>query len=518
MSSSTERVEQAYALAKQRYADLGVDTDRALQRLTQIPISLHCWQGDDVGGFESLTDELGGGLAVTGNYLGKARTPDELRSDFEKAFSLIPGRHRMNLHASYAETGGRKIERNELDPSLFQGWIDWAKEQGLGLDFNPTFFSHPKADDGFTLAHPDKGIRQFWVEHGIACRKIGAAMGEALGSPCVTNVWIPDGYKDTPVDRKTPRQWLKESLDAVFAEPMNPKFVLDAVECKLFGIGSECYVVGSHEFYLGYAIARNKVLCLDAGHFHPTEVISDKIFNTLQTIFGTDTANTIDQIAENFKSMASNIWITLGGILFLIFVSTTLFNVIQQAIHRMWRIRIAPSGTIVDRLRHRGVALIIIVLTGILMLLTAIAETSLELVKNYIADYVPDFVEVISKPAGIVIGLFVYTLWFSGLFRYLPSARMPIKIAFKGGLFTAVLFSLGRFVLGELLVTDRFGAIFGASASILLLMLFIFYSAMLLYLGAAFTFILLKASGKELPTRKNSERYRITTHPGKEPD
>ena len=281
MSDSTNNLEQAYTLAKERYAEVGVDTDAALDRLAGIPISLHCWQGDDVGGFENLVDEIGGGLAVTGNYPGKARTPDELRSDFERALSLIPGKHRMNLHASYAETGGQSVERNELEPAHFQGWIDWAKENGLGLDFNPTFFAHEKADDGFTLAHPDVGIRQFWVEHGIVCRKIGAAMGQALGSPCVTNVWIPDGYKDTPIDRRAPRQRLADSLDAIFAEPIDPALNLDAVEAKLFGIGSESYVVGSHEFYLGYAVKNQKLLCLDAGHFHPTEVISDKISSCL---------------------------------------------------------------------------------------------------------------------------------------------------------------------------------------------------------------------------------------------
>ena len=281
MPNATESIEQAYALAKERYAELGVDTDQALDRLRQIAISLHCWQGDDVAGFENLTDGLGGGLAVTGNYPGKARTPDELRSDLEKAFSLIPGTHRLNLHGSYAETGGQKVERDKLEPAHFEGWIDWGREQRLGFDFNPTLFSHPKADDGFTLAHPDSGIRQFWIDHSIACRKIGAAMGEALGSPCVTNVWIPDGCKDTPVDRKGPRQLLAQSLDAIFAEPIDPKFNLDAVECKLFGIGSESYVVGSHEFYLGYALAKKTLLCLDVGHFHPTEVISDKISSVL---------------------------------------------------------------------------------------------------------------------------------------------------------------------------------------------------------------------------------------------
>jgi L-rhamnose isomerase len=256
MPDLTQHVEQAYQLAKERYAAWGVDTEAALERLAAIPVSLHCWQGDDVGGFEHAVDEIGGGLAVTGNYPGKARTPDELRSDLQRALSLIPGKHRLNLHASYAEPGSDPVERNELAPEHFQGWIDWAKEQGLGLDFNPTYFAHEKANDGLTLAHPDPGIRRFWIEHGIACRKIGAAMGRALDTPCVTNVWIPDGYKDTPADRKGPRERLAESLDAIFAEPVDPRWNRDAVEAKLFGIGSESYVVGSHEFYLGYAVTR----------------------------------------------------------------------------------------------------------------------------------------------------------------------------------------------------------------------------------------------------------------------
>ncbi len=281
---SHHNVEQAYAIAKDRYAALGVDTEAAIGRLAAVPISLHCWQGDDVGGFESAGMELGAGLAVTGNYPGKARTPAELRADVEKVLSLVPGKHRLNLHASYAETGGKKVDRNEMRPEHFLGWIEWAKAKGLGMDFNPTYFSHPKAADGLTLAHPDAGIRRFWVEHGIACRHIGAAMGKALGTPCVTNVWIPDGSKDIPVDRKTPRRWLTESLDAMFAEPIDPKYNLDAVECKLFGIGSENYVVGSHEFYLGYAVSRQKLLTLDAGHFHPTEVISDKISAVLASV------------------------------------------------------------------------------------------------------------------------------------------------------------------------------------------------------------------------------------------
>ncbi|MFW6124807.1 MAG: L-rhamnose isomerase [Pirellulales bacterium] len=269
--------QRAYELARQRYAELGVDTDAALRRLAAVPLSIHCWQGDDVGGFEGTGDELGGGLAVTGGYPGKPRTPDELRDDLDRALSLIPGTHRLNLHASYAETGGKKVERNELRPEHFQRWIDWISQRGMGMDFNPTFFGHPKADDGFTLTHTDPGIRRFWIGHGAACRRIGAAAGAALGSPCVTNVWIPDGMKDLPVDRKAPRERLLAALDEMFDPPLDPKHNLDSVESKLFGIGSESYVVGSHEFYLGYAVSRGKLLCLDAGHFHPTEVISDKI-------------------------------------------------------------------------------------------------------------------------------------------------------------------------------------------------------------------------------------------------
>lgn len=273
---------QDYERARQCYAVFGVDTDAALRRLATVAISIHCWQGDDLGGFEGKADSPGNGLAVTGTYPGKARTPDELRGDLEMALSLIPGAHRVNLHASYAETGGRTVERNELNPAHFLRWIDWAKHRGLGLDFNPTFFAHPKADDGWTLGHADDGVRRFWIEHGITCRQIGAAIGIALGSPCVTNVWIPDGSKDVPIDRAGPRRRLAAALDEVFAEPIDPAHNLDAVESKLFGIGSESYVAGSHEFYLGYAITRNKLLCLDAGHFHPTEVISDKISAVLQ--------------------------------------------------------------------------------------------------------------------------------------------------------------------------------------------------------------------------------------------
>jgi L-rhamnose isomerase len=277
-----QNIERAYQLAKEQYAEIGVNTERAIAKLAQIPVSLHCWQGDDVGGYEKVGAELsGGGIQATGNYPGKARTIDELRMDVEKALSLIPGRHRLNLHACYIDNGGKYVDRNEMQPKHFQSWIDWAKAHKLGMDFNPTYFSHPLAADGFTLSHPDKGIRQFWIEHGIACRKIAAAMGKQLGTPAVTNFWIPDGYKDIPVDRTGPRQRLAESLDTIFAEKINPKLNLDAVESKLFGIGAESYTVGSHEFYMGYAVSRQKLLCLDAGHFHPTEMISEKISSVL---------------------------------------------------------------------------------------------------------------------------------------------------------------------------------------------------------------------------------------------
>ena len=263
---------------------MGVDTEAAMAKLATIPISLHCWQGDDVGGFENTGGGLSGGIAVTGNYPGRARTPDELRSDLDEALSLIPGKHRLNLHAFYGEFGGKKVERDEITPEHFSNWIAWAKAKGIGMDFNPTCFSHPKAADGFTLSHADEGIRDFWVEHCVRSREISAVMGKELGSPCVMNVWVPDGYKDTPVDRVSPRRRLAESLDRVFAKAQNPAHMLDAVECKLFGIGSESYVVGSHEFYMGYAVKNQKLLCLDAGHFHPTETIADKLGSALMFV------------------------------------------------------------------------------------------------------------------------------------------------------------------------------------------------------------------------------------------
>ena len=271
-----QEITQAYQIAKEQYAALGVDVDMALRRLETIPISLHCWQGDDVGGFEKAGAQLeGGGIQATGNYPGKARTIDELRKDVEKALAMVPGHHRLNLHACYIDHGGKFIDRNEMEPRHFQSWIDWAKANHLGMDFNPTYFSHAKAADGFTLTHPDKAIRDFRIEHGIACRKIGAEMGRQLGTPTVTNVWIPDGYKDIPVDRTGPRERLIDSLDKIFAMAIDPAVHLDAVEAKLFGIGAESYTAGSHEYYMGYAVSRQKVLTLDAGHFHPTEVISD---------------------------------------------------------------------------------------------------------------------------------------------------------------------------------------------------------------------------------------------------
>ncbi|MHC4519364.1 MAG: L-rhamnose isomerase [Planctomycetota bacterium] len=281
--SDTKTVERAYEMARQRYAELGVDADKAMERLSKIAISLHCWQGDDVGGFENPETGLDGGIAVTGSYPGKARTPDELRADLDKTLSLIPGKHRLNLHAIYLDTD-RRVERNAIEPEHFTSWVQWAKANGLGMDFNGTYFSHPKADTGFTLSSADEGIRQFWIEHGICCRKIGAYMGAELGTPCVTNVWIPDGFKDIPIDRLAPRRRLADSLDKIFAEKIDPSIHLDAVESKLFGIGTESCTIGSHEFYLGYAMSRQTLLCLDAGHYHPTEVISEKISSVLMFV------------------------------------------------------------------------------------------------------------------------------------------------------------------------------------------------------------------------------------------
>ncbi|KRG13164.1 L-rhamnose isomerase [Lederbergia galactosidilytica] len=274
-------VNETFAFAKKEYERLGIDVDKAIEKLKSVSISVHCWQGDDIGGFEVNKSDLSGGIEVTGNYPGKARTPEELRADLEKALSFIPGKHRVNLHAIYAETDGEVVDRDQLKPEHFEKWVQWAKKHNLGLDFNPTLFSHEKAEDGLTLSHPNAEIRQFWIDHCKACRKIGEYFGRELGTPCLTNIWIPDGYKDTPSDRLTPRKRLKEALDEIFAEKIDEAYHLDAVESKLFGIGSEAYVVGSHEFYLSYALKNNKLCLLDTGHYHPTEMVSNKISSLL---------------------------------------------------------------------------------------------------------------------------------------------------------------------------------------------------------------------------------------------
>ncbi|MEL7516644.1 MAG: L-rhamnose isomerase [Pseudomonadota bacterium] len=266
----------SYDLAKEAFSEWGVDTEAALERLAAVSISVHCWQGDDVVGFETRTGSSGGGIQATGNHPGRARTPDELRVDLEFAFGMIPGRHRLNLHAMYLDTD-ETPDRDEIEFRHFAPWVHWAKQQGLGLDFNPTFFAHEKADDNLTLSHPDVGIRDFWIEHGKRTRNIAAKMGAELGTPAVNNIWVPDGFKDTPVDRMAARRRLEGSLDAMLTETQDKARMLDAVESKLFGIGVEACTVGSHEFYLGYAIRNGTLLCLDMGHFHPTESVADKL-------------------------------------------------------------------------------------------------------------------------------------------------------------------------------------------------------------------------------------------------
>lgn len=271
---------ERYLSAKEIYGAVGVDTDKAMELLKSVPISMHCWQGDDVGGFDGA-GELTGGIQATGNYPGKARTPEELMADIDKALSLIPGKHRINLHANYAIFAeGEKADRDKLQPKHFAKWVEFAKERGLGLDFNPTYFSHPLAEE-FTLSSPDETIRSFWVEHGKCCIRIAQYFAEELGTPCLVNIWIPDGYKDIPADRLSPRARLKKSLDEILSISYDKSKVLVAVESKVFGIGMESYTVGSHEFYMNYA-AQNNVLCLlDNGHYHPTEMVSDKISSML---------------------------------------------------------------------------------------------------------------------------------------------------------------------------------------------------------------------------------------------
>ncbi|TBL89656.1 L-rhamnose isomerase [Hafnia alvei] len=276
----TTSIDQAWELAKQRFNAVGVDVENALKTMERLPVSMHCWQGDDVAGFENPEGSLTGGIQATGNYLGKARNAAELRADLEMALTLIPGPKRLNLHAIYLESD-TPVARNKIEPRHFANWVEWAKKHHLGLDFNPSCFSHPLSADGFTLSSANPETRQFWIEHCQASRRISAYFGEQLGTPSVMNIWIPDGMKDTPIDRLAPRQRLASALDEVIAEKLNPAHHIDAVESKLFGIGAESYTVGSNEFYLGYAASRQTALCLDAGHFHPTEVISDKISSAM---------------------------------------------------------------------------------------------------------------------------------------------------------------------------------------------------------------------------------------------
>lgn len=277
-----ELIRKSYQLAKAQYAELGVDTDKVLEQLDDVVISLHCWQTDDVGGFEKEGAELGGGgIQATGNFPGKARSLDQMRDDLDKVMSLLPGRQRLNLHAIYGEFGGKAVDRDQIELKHFKGWINWAKKRKIGLDFNCTCFSHPLADDGFTLSSKNPRIRKFWIEHTKRCRAIAAEMGKQLGTPSVHNIWIPDGSKDTPVDRYTLRKLLKKSLDEIFSVKYPKKYLKDSIESKLFGIGSESMVVGSHDFYLGYAVTNNTMITLDNGHFHPTEQVGDKISSIL---------------------------------------------------------------------------------------------------------------------------------------------------------------------------------------------------------------------------------------------
>ena len=282
---TTKDLEKMYGMAKARYGELGINTDKAIRQALSIPVSMHCWQADDVGGFEVKEGALnGGGIMATGNHPGRARTPAEARADYEKVLALVPGVMRLNIHACYAETAGKAVDRDALEPKHFANWMAWAKQNKLCLDFNPTFFAHPKANEGYTLSHRDPAIRAFWVRHAIACRKIAAAMARAQGAPCLVNHWIPDGSKDFPADRWTPRALLTESLDQAIAneKSVSKTQCIDYVESKLFGIGSEEYVVGSSEYYSGYALSRGVGLCMDMGHYHPTETIHDKVSSALQ--------------------------------------------------------------------------------------------------------------------------------------------------------------------------------------------------------------------------------------------
>lgn len=283
MSSNDERaiILEGYTYAKKAYAAFGVDTDKVLEMMKDRQVSLHCWQGDDVNGFEVTAAGASGGILSTGNYPGRARSGDELRADYEKAFSLIPGKHRVNLHAIYAETNGKVIDRDAIATEHFRKWIDWAKKLGIAIDFNPTCFSHPMAASGFTLGSKDEVVRRFWINHVKACRRIAADMGRELGTACIMNIWIPDGMKDIPADRLGYRSQFKKSLDEILEVNYDRKYLIDALESKLFGIGVESYTVGSHEFVMGYALKNNITMTYDMGHFHPTESIADKVSSAL---------------------------------------------------------------------------------------------------------------------------------------------------------------------------------------------------------------------------------------------
>lgn len=275
------RIIKQYEAAREQYAEIGVNTDEAMNALCAVEISLQCWQGDDVTGFEKREQGMSGGILATGNYPGKARNAYELREDIDKAFSLLPGKTRLNLHAIYLETDGKFVDRDSIEPKHFEDWMRWAEGKGLSLDFNPSMFSHPKAN-GYTLASYDKGIRDFWIEHAKRCRKIGEEMGKRQGNPCVINHWMTDGSKDAPMDRYERRQLFIQSMDEILSVNISKKYLLDAIESKLFGIGLESFTVGSGELCLGYAISRDIMVTYDMGHFHPTENVADKISSTLQ--------------------------------------------------------------------------------------------------------------------------------------------------------------------------------------------------------------------------------------------
>lgn len=273
-------IKERYELAKKAYKEIGVDTDKALEALKKESISIHCWQGDDVAGFEKKDSALSGGILTTGNYMGKAENPEQLMQDIDKMLSLIPGKHRINLHASYL-ISDEKVDRDKIQPRHFSKWVEFAKARGLGLDFNPTLFSHDMVKNGLTLSSPDEKVRKFWIDHCKASRQIAEYFGKELGTPCLVNIWIPDGLKDVPGDRMAPRKRLKEALDEIYSVKYDEKYVIDCVESKVFGIGVESYTVGSSEFYMNYAARNGKLCLLDSGHYHPTEMVSDKISSML---------------------------------------------------------------------------------------------------------------------------------------------------------------------------------------------------------------------------------------------